>query len=71
MHRAYLLDRRHRSTKAALVATLTILVLGLGLGAAVGMALARGFDAMNLEQRARDFSNPGAAVPADPGTLQQ
>ena len=43
-----------------MIAVLTILLLGMALGGTVGVALARGFDAIHLEQHVRHFAPGGS-----------
>lgn len=60
MHRWEVLDHRHQASRAATIAVLTILLLGMALGGTVGVALARGFDAIHLEQHVRHFAPGGS-----------
>lgn len=43
-----------------MIAVLTILLLGMALGGTVGVALARGFDAIHLEHHVRHFAPGGS-----------
>jgi hypothetical protein len=51
-----LIDYPHRYRRAVLITLVTILVLGLGIGGAFGTVLTRGFEAIHLDQFARQFS---------------
>jgi membrane protein DedA with SNARE-associated domain len=65
-----LVERSHQSSKTTVLLLVTLLTLGILLGAGVGVALARAFDSANLEQRARQFSNPDASAPLVLDTLR-
>jgi hypothetical protein len=65
-----LIDTEHQESRAAVAGLVIALILGIALGAAVGVGLARAFDSVDLEQRARDFRNPAAAAPAHPDNLR-
>jgi hypothetical protein len=50
-----LIDYPHKSRRAVVIAVITMLVLGLSLGGALGTVVARGFEAVHIEQFARQF----------------
>jgi hypothetical protein len=56
MRRRDLVDYPHRLRRAVVITLLTILVLGLGVGSAFGTALSKAFEAVHIEQFARQFS---------------
>jgi len=50
-----LIDYPHKYRRAGAIAVITMLLLGLSLGGALGTVLTRGFEAVNIEQFARQF----------------
>lgn len=56
MRRRDLIDYPHRLRRAVLITLLTTLILGLGVGGAFGTVLSRAFEAVHIEQFARQFS---------------
>lgn len=55
-------DWRPRTPRTVLGGLAALIVLGIGLGLLVGLGLARLFDAADIEDFARDFSQTGALV---------
>jgi len=70
MYRGHIIEQEYRSPKALVLGSIALLILAIGLGTILGMGLARAFDSMDLEDRARQFDTPQAAAPVVPGSLR-
>lgn len=70
MYRGHIIEREYRSPKALVLGSIGLLILAIALGVILGMGLARAFDSMHLEERAREFDTPQAAGPVVPGNLR-